>query len=75
MATPVTASSSDQKHHNKDLRRKLRRLKIQRDAVKELGVELDHGAFAKVVLLEVYGMRCAGKRLPLGQGIHWIMYM
>lgn len=59
----TAASSADLKDYHRVLRRKLRRLKIPQDAVKELGVELGHGAFAKVRLLEAFGIRCAGKRL------------
>ncbi len=62
MASP-SAPSTDLRDYHKVLRKKLRRMKIPQHAVKDLGVELGHGAFAKVRMLEVYGMRCAGKRL------------
>ncbi len=57
-----SASSDDLKDYHRNLRRKLKRLKIPGNALKELGVELGHGV-AKVRLLEVFGMRCAGKKL------------
>ena len=55
--------ASNLHEHHRRLRRRLKRLKIEKSSVKETGDELGRGSYGVVVVLEVNGLRCAGKKL------------
>ena len=55
--------ASNLHEHHRRLRRQLKRLKIEKSSIKETGEELGRGSYGVVVVLEVNGLRCAGKKL------------